>query len=224
MTKLLTANSLSRSRSRSRPGGVEQDGHGHQLTVAGGLAALSLDALSSVAYGPEAIVLVLASTGVAYLRLTLPITFAIGVLLLVLVFSHRQVIAAHPDGGGAYAVAKSELGPTTSLLAGERGGRRSQSGQRIPGVARYPVLTSLVGLTALPLINLIGGAESAGVLMLPTIFYAVSIFAVIVVGLVRGHPLQTIGRGADEDHVPEAIGIVLILKAFARRVLRAHRS
>jgi hypothetical protein len=97
-------------------------------------------------------------------------------------------------------------------------------GSVFPGVARYPVLTSLVGLTALPLINLIGGAESAGVFVLPAIFYAVSIFAVIVVGLVRGHPLQTIGRGADEDHVPEAIGIVLILKAFARRVLRAHRS
>jgi hypothetical protein len=74
------------------------------LTAIGGLAALSLDALSSVAYGPEAIVLVLVAAGTAAVRLTLPIAVAITVLLLVLVVSYRQVIAVHPNGGGAYAV------------------------------------------------------------------------------------------------------------------------
>jgi amino acid transporter len=83
----------------------------------GGLAALSLDALSSVAYGPEAIVLALVAAGVAAVSWTLPIAVAIAALLLVLVISYRQVIAVHPDGGGAYAVAKKDLNRTVSLLA-----------------------------------------------------------------------------------------------------------
>src|SRR6202043_1082522 len=92
-------------------------GDPHRLTAVGGNAALSLDALSSVAYGPEAIVLVLVGAGAAAVRLTLPISVAITVLLLVLVISYRQVIAVHPSGGGAYAVAKKDLGRTLSLLA-----------------------------------------------------------------------------------------------------------
>lgn len=74
-------------------------------------------ALSSVAYGPEAIVLVLAAAGTAALRLALPVTLAIVGLLAVLVVSYCQVIAVHPDGGGAYAVGKKDLGATVSLLA-----------------------------------------------------------------------------------------------------------
>jgi len=79
----------------------EQRGQEHKLTSLGGLAALSLDALSSVAYGPEAVVLALVAAGTAAVRLTLPITAAITVLLLILVVSYSQVIAVHPDGGGA---------------------------------------------------------------------------------------------------------------------------
>ena len=82
----------------------DQRGDAYRLSVVGGLAALSVDALSSVAYGPEAIVLVLIAAGAAAVRWTLPIAAAITMLLLVLVISYRQVIAVHPDGGGAYAV------------------------------------------------------------------------------------------------------------------------
>jgi len=81
-------------------------GDEHKLTAVGGLAALSLDALSSVAYGPEAIVLALVTAGAAAVKYTVPVSIAIAVLLLVLVVSYRQVIAVHPDGGGAYAVAR----------------------------------------------------------------------------------------------------------------------
>ena len=66
----------------------------HRLTALEGLAALSLDALSSVAYGPEAIVIVLVAAGTAGLAYTLPVTVAIVLLLAVLVASYRQVIAA----------------------------------------------------------------------------------------------------------------------------------
>ena len=69
-----------------------------RLTVPQGLAALSLDALASVAYGPEAIVVVLAVAGSHGLGFTLPVTVAIVVLLAALTFSYRQVIAAFPRG------------------------------------------------------------------------------------------------------------------------------
>lgn len=88
-----------------------------RLSVIGGLAALSLDAMASVSYGPEAIVIVLAAAGSAGLGFTLPVTAAIAGLLGVLVLSYRQVIASFPDGGGAYAVAKHHLSRRTSLVA-----------------------------------------------------------------------------------------------------------
>ena len=72
-----------------------------QITPVEGLSALSLDALTSVAYGPEAIIAVLAVAGARALHLVLPVTVAIVVLLAILVFSYRQVIDAYPGGGGA---------------------------------------------------------------------------------------------------------------------------
>ena len=65
-----------------------------QITPVEGLSALSLDALTSVAYGPEAIIVVLAVAGATALHLVLPITIAIVVLLVILVFSYRVVINA----------------------------------------------------------------------------------------------------------------------------------
>ena len=87
-----------------------------QITPVEGLSALSLDALTSVAYGPEAIIAVLAVAGAGALRLVLPVTVAIVVLLAILVFSYRQVIDAYPGGGGAYAVSLDNFGPRVSLV------------------------------------------------------------------------------------------------------------
>ena len=67
-----------------------------RITPVEGLSALSLDALTSVAYGPEAIIVVLAVAGGGALHIVLPITLAIVVLLAILVFSYRQVIDAYP--------------------------------------------------------------------------------------------------------------------------------
>lgn len=85
-------------------------GDRHRLTALKGLAALSLDAMASVAHGPESIVLVLAAAGAYGMGFTLPVTLAIAALLAFLVASYRQVIAAFPDGGGSYDVAKRHLG------------------------------------------------------------------------------------------------------------------
>ena len=89
-----------------------------QITPVEGLSALSLDALTSVAYGPEAILLVLAGAGATALNLMLPITLAIIGLLVLLVISYRQVIDAYPHGGGAYAVSRDNFGARASKLAG----------------------------------------------------------------------------------------------------------
>ncbi len=162
---------------------------------------MSLDALSSVAYGPEAIVLVLVAAGTAAVRLTLPIAIAITVLLLVLVVSYRQVIAVHPNGGGAYAVAKKDLGRTVSLLAAASlvvdyvltvavslAAGAASLGSVFPVMAHHLLGVTLAGLALITAINLIGIAESAKVLMGPTMVFVVSIFAIIIVGFIRPPP------------------------------------
>ena len=163
---------------------------------------MSLDALSSVAYGPEAIVLVLVAAGAAAVRLTLPIAAAITVLLLVLVVSYRQVIAVHPDGGGAYAVAKQELGRPVSLLAAASlvvdyvltvavslAAGAASLGSVFPVLSHHLLAVTMIGLVLLTAINLIGIAESAKVLMTPTVVFVVSIFAIVIVGFLRPHPV-----------------------------------
>src|ERR1700694_3901981 len=112
-----------RARTRTvKTGRMRRDGHRDRrrpegLGVIGGLSALSLDALSSVAYGPEAMALVLIAAGTGALSATVPLTLVITGMLVLLLVSYTQVIAAHPEGGGAYAVAKLNLGRVPALLA-----------------------------------------------------------------------------------------------------------
>jgi amino acid transporter len=203
------------------------EGDKDHLTSFGGLAALSLDALSSVAYGPEAIVLVLVAAGVSALRLTLPVTLAIAGLLVVLVISYCQVIAVHPDGGGAYAVGKKDLGATVSLLAAASlvvdyvltvavslAAGAASLASAFPSLAHHLLAMCLTGLVLITAVNLWGIAESARVLMLPLVVFLAAIFGVIVVGLVRPHPAAVVGT-AQPIHITEALGAIVILKAFA---------
>ena len=189
---------------------------------------MSLDALSSVAYGPEAIVLGLITAGAAAVSWTLPISVAITVLLLVLVVSYRQVIAVHPDGGGAYAVAKKELGRWPSLLAAASlvvdyvltvavslAAGAASLGSVFPPLAHHLLAVTMTGLAVLTVINLIGIAESAKVLMGPTVVFIVGIFAIIVVGFFEPHPVAMIGDDLGPIHATEALGLVVILKAFS---------
>ena len=203
------------------------EGNKGHLTSFGGLAALSLDALSSVAYGPEAIVLVLAAAGTAALRLTLPVTLAIAGLLAVLVVSYCQVIAVHPDGGGAYAEGKKDLGATVSLLAAASlvvdyvltvavslAAGAASLASAFPSLQHHLLAMCLAGLIVITAVNLWGIAESARVLMLPMVVFLAAIFGVIAVGLVRAHPAAIVGT-AQPVRVSEAVGVILILKAFA---------
>ncbi len=153
----------------------------HRLTAVQGLAALSLDALSSVAYGPEAILVVLVAAGTAGLHYSLPITGAIIILLAALVVSYRQVIEAFPGGGGAYAVARAHLGTRASLVAaaslivdyvlnaavGVSAGVAALT-SAFPALYGSRVWLCLAALTLITGLNLWGVAESAKVFTVPT--------------------------------------------------------
>jgi amino acid transporter len=198
----------------------------HRLTAFEGLAALSLDALSSVAYGPQAIVIVLAAAGAAALEYTVPVTIAIVVLLTVLVISYRQVIEAFPTGGGAYAVASRHLGRQASLIAaaslivdyvlnaavGVSAGVAALW-SAFPALYGARVWLCLAVLALITGVNLWGVAESARVFIGPTVAFIVAIAIVIIGGLVRSQPDVTLA--GQLPPVTETVGILLLLKAFA---------
>jgi len=211
---------------RHPPVAREQDEERHRLTAFEGLAALSLDALSSVAYGPEAIVVVLAAAGTVGLAYTLPVTIAIVVLLAVLVISYRQVIAAFPGGGGAYAVAGRHLGRQPSLIAaaslivdyvlnaavGVSAGVAALT-SAFPALYGGRVWVCLGVLAVITGINMLGAAESARIFIVPTVVFIIAIAVVIVGGLLRSHPVV-----APSGHLPriaESVGVLLLLRAFA---------
>lgn len=201
---------------------------GHQLGVVSGLSALSLDALSSVAYGPEAMLLVLVTAGAAGVAYVVPLTLVIVGMLALLTLSYTQVIAAHPDGGGAYAVGKAELGRPAALLAAASlvidyvltvavslAAGAASLGSVFPALTHHLLLVALVGLALLTAVNMFGITESAKLLMPPTAVFIFSTLAVIVVGLFQSHPVARIGTSRGPLEATTALGIVLILKAFA---------
>ena len=203
-----------------------QEAERERLTALGGLAALSLDALSSVAYGPEAILVVLVAAGASALKYSLPITGAIVILLAALVISYRQVIEAFPNGGGAYAVSKRHLGTTPSLVAaaslivdyvlnaavGVSAGVEALTAA-FPALYGARVWLCLLVLALITGVNLWGVAESARVFMVPTLAFIAAILLVIVVGLIRPHPVAPVSTTLPS--ATEAVGVLLILKAFA---------
>ncbi|MEV0739125.1 APC family permease [Streptomyces sp. NPDC050549] len=206
-------------------------GERHRLTALAGFAALSLDAMASVAYGPEAIVLVLAAAGAHGLGFTLPVTLAIAALLAVLVASYRQVIAAFPDGGGSYAVAKTHLGARTSLVAAASLVLDYVLNVAVAVTAGVAALTSafpglyddrlwlcLAVLVLVTAVNLRGIVESARAFVVPTVVFVGSIFVLIAVGLFRSAPVSTATADGHASALADnatSVGTLLLLKAFA---------
>lgn len=200
-----------------------------QITPVEGLSALSLDALTSVAYGPEAILVVLAVAGAGALTKALPITVAIVGLLALLVFSYRQVIDAYPGGGGAYAVSRANFGRATSQLAAASlivdytltvavsiAAGVGALTSAYPSLTRWTVPICLGTLAIVTLLNLRGLGEGARAFLLPTMVFVVGLLAVIAVGLI--HPLAPHLRQPGASLVSKttgAVGILLVLKAFA---------
>lgn len=195
-----------------------------------GLPALSLDALTSVAYGPEAILLVLGTAGVSALHLVLPVTVSIVVLLVLLVTSYRQVIDGYPTGGGAYAVSRANLGSGLARLAAASlivDYTLTVAVSIAAGIAAltsaFPPLTSLtvplclVMLALIAFLNLRGLGDAARAFLVPTAIFIIGLLAVIVVGLI--HPLDPHlhqpGQSLISTGAPATVGILLVLKAFS---------
>src|SRR5580693_7119168 len=213
------------------PKRATHDGSGKdRITPVEGLSALSLDALTSVAYGPEAIILVLAVAGAGALHLVLPITIAIVGLLAILVVSYRQVIDAYPGGGGAYAVSRANLGTNVSLVAAAAlvvdytltvavsiaaGVASLQSAYPSLNSATIPLCLGI--LLLITLLNLRGLGETARAFLLPTMVFIVGLLAVIAVGLI--HPLGVNETQLGQSQLPttglKAVTILLVLKAFS---------
>jgi amino acid transporter len=197
-----------------------------------GVSIFGLDALSSAAYGPEAALTVLLPLGAAGLTFVVPITTAIVVLLGIVYFSYRQTIAAYPNGGGSYTVARENLGANAGLLAAAAlmtdyvlnvtVGISAGVGaliSAIPNLQPYTLTLCLIILALLTLVNLRGIGTAGTLFTLPTWMFIVSLCGIVAWGLLAtifagGHPQPVV----PPPHLPqatEAVSAWLLLRAFA---------
>jgi amino acid transporter len=172
--------------------------HHERLSRFTGLAVLSSDPLSSVAYATEEILRVLILVGVGALTIATPVALVIAAILAVVVFSYRQTIHAYPSGGGAYIVAKDNLGETPALIAAAALLIDYVLTVAVSIAAGVAAITSafpqwhvnrveltLAFLIVLMLANLRGIRESGRIFSVPTYFFVVSLLALIAVGAWR---------------------------------------
>src|SRR3954470_16154171 len=170
--------------------------HHERLSRITGLAVLSSDALSSVAYATDFIVATLILAGTQALGYAIPIGVIITALLGIVAFSYRQTNFAYPTGGGAYRVSKENIGTNAGLIAAasllvdytltvsvsiSAGVLAITSA--FPSLDSYRVEMCLVFLALLTVGNLRGIRESGQIFAIPTYFFVVSIFVLIGVGL-----------------------------------------
>ncbi|MGJ3205623.1 APC family permease [Geobacillus thermoleovorans] len=159
------------------------------------LAVFSSDALSSVAYATEEILLVLALLGTSVFFYSLPIAVAILVLLLLVTLSYRQIIYAFPSGGGAYVVARDHLGTKISLVAGAAlmidyiltvavsiSSGVAALTSAFPGLLPWKVELAVALVLLLMVLNLRGITESATVFAYPTYVFIGFVLVMIAVG------------------------------------------
>src|SRR6188474_3129633 len=169
--------------------------HHERLSRFTGLAVLSSDPLSSVAYATEEILRVLILVGFGTLSFSSPISFVIAAILAVVVFSYRQTIHAYPSGGGAYIVAKDNLGETPALVAAGALLIDYVLTVAVSIAAGVAAITSAfpqwhinrvemtLGFVVLIMFgNLRGIRESGRIFAAPTYFFVVAILSLIAVG------------------------------------------
>ena len=189
-----------------------------------GLAVFSSDSLSSVAYAGGEILLVLAVLGAANYWLAVPITVAICILLIILTFSYRQTIFAYPGGGGAYIVARDNLGEAPAQAAGAAlltdyvltvavsiASAVDQIASAFPVLFNYKVEFSLLLILLMALINLRGVKESGRVFAAPTYFFVVMMLIMIGVGFWKAFS----GNLTVVDNVPGVVHDFTPLAGFA---------
>jgi amino acid transporter len=211
-----------------------------RFTNAEALAILSSDALSSVAYATQEIVLVLGMAGAAALRFTLPITGLIVGLMVIVAISYRQTIKAYPQGGGSYRVSQQNLGQLPGLVAGASlsidyvltvavsvAAGIAALTSYFPGLEPQRVLLCLVAVGLVMVANLRGVRSSAQLLSVPTYLFMVVVFTLLIGGAVKAGlgQLPPIGLAAQNavldgahrhgHHELMAMGPVLLMRAFS---------
>lgn len=193
------------------------------------LAVFSSDALSSVAYATEEILMVLILAGTSALTLSVPIAAAISALLVILIISYHQTIHAYPNGGGAYIVAKENLGVYPGLVAAAAlstdyvltvavsiSAGVAAITSAFPGLYEHRVAICLLFIAVITLANLRGVRESATIFATPTYLFILSMFMLIGVGLFKYFtgtytPVQHVAT----VHASQSITLFLILRAFS---------
>ena len=197
-----------------------------------GLAVFSSDAMSSVAYGPQEMMLVLAAAGMAGLAYAMPLAIGIVILLAILTISYEQTIHAYPSGGGSYIVARDNLGELPAQTAGAAlltdyiltvavsiSSGVAQITSAFPALYPERVWISVALVVFVMLINLRGVKESGAIFALPTYFFVVMMYVTVVVGLAR-FAMGTLGMVPNPPpmemlHGAQALSIFLILRAFS---------
>ncbi|EHL04814.1 hypothetical protein HMPREF0322_04489 [Desulfitobacterium hafniense DP7] len=193
------------------------------------LAILSSDALSSVAYGPEQILIVLAAVGAAAFWYSLPLAVGVLILLVALILSYRQIIFAYPHGGGAYMVSKNNLGVTPGLIAGGSllvdyiltvavsvSAGTDALTSAFPALHAHHVTIAILFVVLLTILNLRGVTESASILAYPVYLFVVALLILIGAG---GYKILT-GQVSPELSAPigtpvAGLSLFLLMKAFA---------
>lgn len=193
------------------------------------LAILSSDALSSVAYGPEQVLIVLMTVGAAAFWYTIPIGIGVLVLLLALILSYRQVIFAYSHGGGAYVVSKENLGENPGLIAGGSllvdyiltvavsvSAGTDAITSAFPNLHPYNVIIACLLVVFITILNLRGITESASILAYPVYLFVLALLILIGVGLFK---IFT-GDVSSALHTPigtpvAGITLFLLLRAFS---------
>jgi amino acid transporter len=223
---------------------TEQAAH-ERLVKKTALAVFSSDALSSVAYSTEAILLVLLAAGTVAMVYLPYIAIGITALLSILVLSYRQTIHAYPSGGGAYIVAKDNLGTQTGLVAaasllvdyiltvavsvsaGVAAITSAVRGTRLELLQEHRVLLCILFVVLIALINLRGVRESGAVFAGPTYLFIFSMLVLIVVGFIRYFTTHDVMQTPETIHFDRSVGTVtqgaltggallwLVMRAFA---------
>src|SRR6266568_2328769 len=193
------------------------------------LAVFSSDALSSVAYAPQATLVVLLAAGTGALFWSLPISIAVVLLLAVVVFSYRQTIYAYPSGGGSYIVAHENLGEIPGLIAAAAlsvgyiltvsvsiASAVDQLVSTAPGLLPLRIWLGIAAVALVTLANLRGIRESGSIFAAPTYVFLASMFAMIGGGLFLYFSGQFFVPPPENLPPPvEPLTLFVLLRAFA---------
>lgn len=199
-----------------------------RLSKAIALPIFSSNAISSVAYASEEILLVLVLAGAAAVTWSIPVSLAILFLILVLTISYRQIIYEYPEGGGAYVVARSNLGDKPALVAAaalmidyvltvavSMAAGIAALTSAVPSLFIHREALGLVAILFIIVMNLRGVRESGKFFAVPTYFAIVALGLLVVVGTVRSLSDPTGSPPIASLAEVENLTLFLILRSFA---------